>query len=233
MGQRLVINFYNHNKLIANCYYHWSAYTRSSYGELAEFYDNYLNTDGRVTGSNEEDERLHVIRALMKISPQREEQNEALKGSDIYEKFGLECLTNDGARFDVEDVEYAKSLYPNEVFADQSQVNRSNGLIAVSEKEMQNSISYAEGLIEVYLDKQTFDFDVFGCIGDSFEEFKEYYEEFFEEEIKEEEIPVIHYGTRDVPLEKIYDIVDEINSINEYYAVFDNGDEKTYVTFIE
>ena len=46
MGQRLNLEIKKGDKVLANCYYHWSAYTGSAFGLLREAH-NYLSTHGK------------------------------------------------------------------------------------------------------------------------------------------------------------------------------------------
>ena len=161
MGQRLVVNFIYKTELIANCYYHWSAYTTSAAQELERFFEGYRHTNRKYKGIY--DPRLHVIRSLMYVSEKQKEHNRRVERLvELSDSKYKESLQNFGARFTQKESTIAKAEYPGVRFASQEKASRSNGLICISPEEMANSDSYAEGSVTVLLDESKILFPIFG-----------------------------------------------------------------------
>lgn len=159
MGQRLVIDFTYKTEVLANCYYHWSAYTRATVNELSKFLVGYRNVDGRRKDGTY-DPRLHVIRALEYMSKDQKVLAKTIETSDAPKK-GV--FVDYGARFTQREYEYAKRQYPDVRFASQKRADRNNGLICISVEGIADSQSYAEGSATVSLDEAKIKFDVFGA----------------------------------------------------------------------
>lgn len=120
MGQRLVINVYEHDSdpdPLLNVYYHWSAYSTTSLMEAANFLESYNEIE------HTEVKIIDLIQA--------------------FEKLGARVSNAD-------DVVYIDDTYGYET--NPIGINRNNGLIACTEKTMAKSISYAEGVIDIYID---------------------------------------------------------------------------------
>lgn len=131
MGQRLVVHMMHENKEIANCYYHWSAYTSSSLEvvkQIMEAFTDELTESCKINGVL--DNRLLAIRLLEKT------------GAGVYSK----------------DAENVLTLYPGLSFAEGN--NRNEGLISFSEEEMANSNNWSEGDVYIYMDTNIIDFQV-------------------------------------------------------------------------
>ena len=167
MGQRLVITIENNNKNLAKIYYHWSAYTSSAFGELLKIMPTIQKWQAEKLDNNAL--RLALIRFL-------EENGGGIDGG---------VNSDEG--------EYIKKIFPGEEFS--ASPNRSEGLIAISEKGMEDMQSWSEGDITIHVDTNHISFYVYGGLYDSIEEFNEYYwdgesESYTLEDIPEAELPI-------------------------------------------
>lgn len=126
MGQRLNIEIRNNEKPLANAYYHWSAYTSSSYELLKKIIFCYP----KPKSNNAVQNAVQLLYAT---------------GARLQDCCGAENeIIND---FPEKLKEYA--------------VSRNQGLIAMTEKEMNETRYWSEGTITINIDTQTVDFDVF------------------------------------------------------------------------
>ena len=159
MGQRLVINFLHGNSRIANVYYHWSGYTSSALYALANFKERFDATNGIPVNNpdGEEDILLHTLRALTTISDEQKKINDALAQSE--NQFDSIFVDN-GARISREDSKALSERYPDEYFGDPADTNRNNGLICITEGQMEDSMSWAEADATVDLDRMRIEFNV-------------------------------------------------------------------------
>lgn len=158
MGQRLVVTIKKGERKLCNIYYHWSAYTYSALYETKKIIDCIYNH----TEETEEELLLRLIHF---------------------------CENNGGGisnGCDGDEWKYIQKLYPNETFKTDN-ISRSNGLISLSEKEMEISQDWSEGDVFINLDTDQVDFCVY-CSHEYLEEYiedrKEWDEDFDEEEMK-------------------------------------------------
>lgn len=134
MGQRLVIEIYNGDKELANCYYHWSGYTLSSYEISKEALDYYINN--------------------LKNKTFFEDNNKDLTYKAV------KMLLETGAGLQSEEVEPFNKMFPNlnkEMQIGESE-NRNKGLICITEEEMEDSSSWSEGTVSIDLKSETISF---------------------------------------------------------------------------
>ncbi len=133
MGQRLNIEIFNNGELLANCYYHWSGYTTSSM-ELAKIiladYDRIMALDLCIK-----------TKAILLL--QLTNGGLMVNDRDNELQFALENLP----RQDLEKV----SLNPS--------INRNEGLISITEDNMEETRQWEEARITIYLDTKKIDFD--------------------------------------------------------------------------
>lgn len=142
MGQRLIVSIVKDYKRIATIYYHWSAYSADSF-ETAKTIIDMLggktscqeSFNAKIMGFDKNtytdkdpsaDIRLRLIRML--------------------ESFGGGVTLNEDERA------YVKKLFPNETFSDN--VDRNNGLISFTEKQMEEDDNWAEGSLTIDLDQK-------------------------------------------------------------------------------
>lgn len=123
MGQRLVVTVRSKDEDICKIYYHWSAYSVSALVEAKSIIDAIFDEENDIA-----DLRLRLIRFC--------EQN----GGGI-----------DGGK-DSDEWNYITREYPDEVFKSEG-ISRNDGLIALSEKGMDDIQYWSEGDIIIDLDK--------------------------------------------------------------------------------
>lgn len=137
MGQRLCIDIFDGDEIVANCYYHWSAYTGSTV-ELIKI----ILTDLERTKNFQVDKKIRVYEALR-----------ATGASLDLEEYNYIQSFNGDPRF---------NLLKKTVFQfDASTLNRSDGLISFSKDGIEKTQNVAEGFATIDLSNDTFSFDVF------------------------------------------------------------------------
>lgn len=203
MGQRLVINIKRDEEIIANGYYHWSAYT----GSALELGKQILV---ELAASKEKfDSDIALAYHLLKHTGAKLNQEEELnlrKDPSLYPEirdyFFSEC-------------ESYKEL-----------VDRTEGLISVTPKGIASSEEWAEGDVSIDLDDDTMLFSVLG-----FEEDQEYImEEYDMEESDIAEVPQVVFPFPDVfTLENVHVLEEaiELAEKNEF-GFFRSGEDDFY-----
>ena len=167
MGQRLVINIIEDNERIANIYYHWSAYTISALYEAKRLIDSGIFDEECST----KELQLKLIRLI--------------------ESFGG-CI--DGGK-DSEEYQKICDMFPNETFKETG--SRNEGLIALSEDGMDSLESWAEGILDINLDKGMIYNGVYCC--ETLEEFNEWREKDNKlEDFKEMDIEISEIKFEDI-----------------------------------
>lgn len=132
MGQRLVLSVENKGEIIANVYYHWSAYTLSTVNIIRDF-----------------------VSAITKAA--KDEHLESITAGSDTEVLArvINALNADGATICFEDRELVgeelKALINDHALNDEP--NRNDGLIAISRPQMDGNESWAEGDAHIFLDK--------------------------------------------------------------------------------
>ena len=134
MGQRLNIEIKRKDKLLANAYYHWSAYTTSA----SELTINIINRFDKIMNKNCSDTAKAIL--LLQTT-----------GA------GLEVSgVNDELEYAKENLEDNEETF--ELF--KTQDDRNEGLICINPEEMDNTERWEEGRVTVNIDTKTIDFDV-------------------------------------------------------------------------
>lgn len=149
MGQRLVITIHAFNDDIAKIYYHWSAYTESALSEAKDIIEN-------VDWENCKTKDELILRIIRHI----EENGGGIDGGIGSEEYNY---VN----------QYFKSKYKFN-----TDPNRNYGLIAISEKCMNEIQMWSEGDLKIDFDEQIVHNDVFSFIGQK-EDFIEFYSEIY------------------------------------------------------
>lgn len=158
MGQRLNLEIRKKDnkgdKVVANAYYHWSAYTKDAF-ELLQEVHAFLSLNKNLI----KDERLLAIRALECTGaglPEYEDENigdyNRIKNTTKYR-----------------DVSFKKC------------VSRDSGIIGCYPKSIKNTETWAEGTVTIYLNDLSFIFDVWDAY-ETAEDILEWDEDFNEEE---------------------------------------------------
>ena len=125
MGQRLIINNYtpySEQEITNNIYYHWSAYTDSSIYEVEDL-------------RNKIDEYY---------------QNYYDNTKNKLDFFNLACLNaiSGIAPANVESVQYIEEITKETYNSDH--VNRNGGMISFTPKDIDESLYWAEGIVDIY-----------------------------------------------------------------------------------
>ena len=168
MGHRLVINVFENHEAdlpIANCYFHWDAYTRSTLRDTFAWFQAYKALE------NISDPLLRTVRAFehMKeflISKEEMETIQKMLSSaevsdfikHVYKSIYKSSLEG-GAGSTTNSLAQLQNKYPDETF--QPAVDRNEGLIGVTKDDIEESMNWAEGSVYIYLDDMTWDFDVY------------------------------------------------------------------------
>lgn len=129
-----------------------------------------------------------------------------------------------GIRGDEYEFEYIQKMYPNETFKIDG-YNRSNGLIALSEKGMKELQDWSEGDVIIDLDEDLINFGVYS----SYESFDEYIEERKEwdedfEDIKLETIPDIGFDIGYIEVSELNNVIEALDAVYGFNPVR-NGNE--------
>lgn len=127
------------------------------------------------------------------------------------------CEANGGGiDGDEEEFKHIQALYPNEVFKKDG-YSRSYGLIALSERGMDQLQSYSEGDVTIDLDEETIYNGVFGYY-ESLEEYNSemgYCDNEFEPKSLDD-IPDIGYDLGEFKVSDIDDVLDKLSNVNEW-----------------
>lgn len=114
------------------------------------------------------------------------------------------------------DLSMAQSLYPSRTFKEDG-ISRNEGLIAISAEEMNDTLKWAEGSVQLDFDNDTVDFDVFF----GYTSLNELNDELYDEEnrIKPKEVyvpskPITHF---------YFDQIDAVFDIVESHDVFEEN----------
>lgn len=185
MGQRLVVKIFEDantawtgkeegkDNSLCSIYYHWSAYSTSSLIELCKIVDAMSeelekNSVGkRVYISESKDARVKIVLPnfkLVKFLSETTDENVKLDEIDKMQliQFLIKSLERVGARIDSDEYKTLPKLYPDiEFVKNEEELNRNDGLIAITEKEKDNYDVYAEGYAYVYLKQRIVETDVY------------------------------------------------------------------------
>lgn len=189
MGQRLVITVQSGSENIARIYYHWSAYTRSALEEARDIVECLHNTNAKTV--------KEIQLALIHLC----EKN----GGGIYN--GLDSL--EGI--------YIQTRWPREKFR-KAKPDRSYGLIAIMEADMDELMEWAEGELTIDVYEKMIYNEVFCSSG--FGSWKEFYGEVYgktQEELDRMtlmDIPQLQHSIEEVPFHEINELLYEL----EIYA---------------
>ena len=196
MGQRLVVTVKNNGKYLAKIYFHWSAYTVSALMEARRIVDCICEEDYKT----EKELKLRLIHFC-------EENGGGIDGGSDSPEF-----------------KYIQNMFPNETFKSEG-INRTYGLIALSENGMNDLQNWSEGDLDIILDEDLIiNYVYFGY--DNFEEYKENrsdWDDDFDKDMKLEDVPDIGYDLCEIGFDEIDDVIAELNKVNEF--VVKNGNE--------
>lgn len=125
------------------------------------------------------------------------------------------CEKNGGGiKADIYEFEYIQKLYPNEVFKKED-YSRTYGLIALSEKGMEELEYWSEGDITIDIDEEIIHNEVYSyyeCIEHYNEEHSEWDEDF--EPLTLDDITNIGYDLGEIAIEDLDDVLDELRNVD-------------------
>ena len=191
MGQRLVVTVRSKDEDICKIYYHWSAYSVSALVEAKSIIDAIFDEENDIA-----DLRLRLIRFC--------EQN----GGGI-----------DGGK-DSDEWNYITREYPNEVFKSEG-ISRNDGLIALSEKGMDDTQYWSEGDVIIDLDECRVINEV-SLWFINIEEYNQELEERDEAAEKLEDIPELQCDLTHFAFEDIDYLIDALNKAPNYAVRYGN-----------
>ncbi len=197
MGQRLVIDIFDKdNNRVANCYYHWSAYTMSSIQAVRKLIAAWKEVDTLPAFScdNLKEDYLNIFRKK-KADKEKlmEEMSKTSKDKETNQKvvdFLAKTLFNLPSEEEINAVfEEARDLEAFEAFKKVKQgsyldkvlrtfiatesipfySNRNEGLVNITKDLMDDTLNWAEGYASINFEKELITFDVFGCRVDASE----------------------------------------------------------------
>ena len=118
---------------------------------------------------------------------------------------------------------YVQDMFPNEVFKTEN-VNRNRGLIALSQKGMDNMQSYSEGDLDIIIDEDVIINSVFWG-GYDFEEYKELAmenDEDFNPNTTIFDIPDIGYDLSEIDIEDLDNVINALCVNREFVVRYGN-----------
>lgn len=208
MGQRLIVDIIKDGEIMAAVYFHWSAYTTTAFYELEKlkhiiFADEDITTS-QFVGLDEENKPLYKNHTLKK--------EDLLKIDDLRLRLikGLEAI---GGGLDKGDIEYAKKEYPNETFLEDG-YSRNEGLIAISEKEIQEHHGWSEGDALIDLDDMTVSNYCFFGVNMNDKDFKKWLKDMDFEE-KDVVIKETDLSMECIPIDKLEEVAEKMTGLIE------------------
>lgn len=186
MGQRLVVTINHMGEDLCKLYYHWSAYSFSALKETQDIVNCIYN--------HEDETKEQLLLRLIRFC---EANGGGIDGGEESDEF-----------------KYIQSLYPNEIFIKDG-YSRSRGLIALSEKGMEQMQDWSEGDITIDLDEESIYNGVF-CYYESLEEYNREMQECDDEFEPQtlDDITDIGYDLGDIAIENLDDILDELRNVD-------------------
>ena len=137
MGQRLNIEILSDGQCIANCYFHWSAYTGAAICQTLKVIDNYVNNiKGTVS-----DPLLAAVRSFSQCT----------------------SIDYSTGTINYAGLSEASLLFMKEKYKDQdfnAACDRNAGLIGCVEEDMEDTRSAEEGRVTIDLDNESVSLDV-------------------------------------------------------------------------
>lgn len=174
MGQRLIISIVKDRKRIATIYYHWGAYSASSFETAKTIID-------MVNGKASHQDSFNVKTMGFDEHTYVDKDSNAdirLRLIRMLESF------HGGVTLNEDDRAYVKKLFPGEMFSDD--VDRNNGLISFTGEQMEEDDNWAEGSLTIDLDQKAItDINVFW----NYESYTDFYNEqvdFYNEQVSNE-----------------------------------------------
>ena len=236
MGQRLTIQIFenkNSEQSIATLYYHWSAYTESALDKLKTFYNNYRHYF----------KIQQIDQKLLQLHPTPFEAVKQYDELDNIVTSIYQAVIETGGGYASDEAENAINLYPalNTYYKPNHSVHRNNGLVAFTEERQNELYSWSEGNIDLYLDEQEFQFNVYSSY--DMNDLREYLEDLVKHWFNTENIDkvtddqIIDYCVKNLPKfdNAQYHKIDDIDAMIELFEehdVFYDADEEMIISKI-
>lgn len=225
LGQRLVIEIKRDDIRLATLYYHWSAYTNTAIARLKDLYNHVLVNANRMTDS---ELRLATIRYaehstpygyfddIAKLQKMKSAAENETDGASWMRQF---AYMHGGVS--AEDKGFVQTIFQQEEFVFDD-VSRNEGLVSISQESMNNSIAWADGLIEIDLSENMVNFGVLWTY--DLEEYLEYLEDMeIEDGINPDDMPEIPIDVSNFELSDINMVSDIMSGLNsEYFRYGEN-----------
>lgn len=149
MGQRLVVSCIRDGERFATLYFHWSAYTDSTYEEGRKIVSGLLER-----GYSKDMTKEETILMLEKIL-----REESQSPSYTHEQPGY--ITHGGVDQTEAEIAAFEALGLSKEEMDAENISRSDGLISITEQGMRDSEIWGEGFATLDFDDETFENDIF------------------------------------------------------------------------
>lgn len=194
MGQRLNLEIKNNGHRIANCYYHWNAFTSCAM-ELAT---NFISTFDDLCKSNPTP--LNT----------KSGSEEALIINSIFTYCEL-----DDSGLSRKSLEMMQEKYPD--YNWKRAVDRNSGLIGVEESDMNDTEMFAEGTVTIDIGSRTVDF---AC--DFLTELEEFIEDddYYDEELID--LPVLKIDKYNIPFDMFGKYCSFVNRKQRFLVIVDD-----------
>lgn len=135
------------------------------------------------------------------------------------------CYENGGGiNGNEEEFKYIESLYPGEVFK-RDGYSRNDGLIDLSKKGREETHGWSEGDIEIYIDEEKINNNVFGWWSnyeEYYEEVKSWGEDYIDDIVAFEDIPEIGYDLGNIAIEDIDNVITALETAGEHIVRYGN-----------
>lgn len=145
MGQRLVVTINADSKPKMKIYYHWSAYTSSTFDELQKLW-KIIKQSKKVHGDDIDAILLDIIHGVEEVDEEYKKAMESL-ASQLNHPIGRSYHGGIDGGGKSDEFAYIQRLYPNETF--KTDPDRNCGLIAMSDKGMNDLDDWAEGTASI------------------------------------------------------------------------------------
>lgn len=199
MGQRLVIEIKDGDTVLANAYYHWSGYTETSLNLLNEVMNK---------GIFNNDKKLPI-----KFS----------KGDE--QLYAIKLLETTGAKILEEDLKIATLKFPMNEF--ETSNNKTDGLIAFSEKNINKNMDSAEAIISIDLKSRRIDL---GGIY-NYEDLDEL-QEMANEDEEDLNIAIIDFNITEISFEDFKNRFEDIKKLIENHEYIKSKEDEDIISFI-
>ena len=133
----------------------------------------------------------------------------------------IRTLEDFGARLKDRDIEEAKKLYPERKFSNED-LDRNEGLIGITKESMDNTRSWEEARVNIFLTRRRFEIEGIFHYSDG-KEIKDFYDH-TDEEIESFKQNLFKIPTEEIEFERVDEIEDYVNDMN--YIEYDKDNDE-------